>query len=81
MRGSVAAAQGLVTRKSVCQMTFSHIFLYLKICLYNFYSLTKVKVDLQRKLNAKIMLMSIHAATIMGMSIKMDKWTVMNKVI
>ena len=81
MRASAAAAQGLVTRKSVCQMTFSHIFLYLKICLYNFYSLTKVKVDLQRKLNAKIMLMSIHAVTIVSVSIEMDRWTVMNKVI
>ena len=81
MRGSVAAARGLVTRKSVCQMIFSHTFLFLQICLCNFYSLTKVKVDLQRKLNAKITLMSIHAVTIVDMSIKMDRWTVMNKVI
>ena len=40
-----------------------------------------MKVDLQRKLNAKITLMSIHAVTIVGMSIKMDRWTVMNKAI
>ena len=81
MRGSVAAARGLVTRKSVCQMIFSHTFLFLKICLCNFYSLTKVKVDLQKKLNAKITLMSIHAAIMMSMSIRMDKWTVMNRAI